>query len=318
VFVTTSKPGMGYGGWLYALNQTNGSVAWGPVPLSGTYYYFPLAYDQGRLFVNNFDGTVRAFNADTGAPLWTQLTSYFSSEPVATGGRVWVHGGYGLYGLDQRDGRIVAQTGQTDGNGANPGVDKTGVYLSTGCESQYRYSLTGTLVWVDNNGCSGGGGGTAYLTPRLMLGDDGDQVLRKDTGALVGSFAGVPAFTLERVFFAFQDAVSAQDPHGVPLWTTQLTGTVTAGPLATSSAVFVGTADARIIALNPITGDIIGGARLPGPTVRAVTLLGRASGGGVEPAAHGLGPTAAASTLLDARDSVPNSDDSGSLVRILK
>jgi len=61
IFVTTSAPGGSYGGSLYALDAQTGKTLWGPVALSGTYFYFPLAYGGGRVFVNDFDGTLRAF-----------------------------------------------------------------------------------------------------------------------------------------------------------------------------------------------------------------------------------------------------------------
>ena len=61
VFVTTSNPGGSYGGSLYALDAQTGKTLWGPIALSGTYFYFPLAFGGGRVFVNNFDGTVTRF-----------------------------------------------------------------------------------------------------------------------------------------------------------------------------------------------------------------------------------------------------------------
>jgi PQQ-like domain len=92
VFVTTSVPGGSYGGSLYALDAQTGTILWGPVALSGTYFYFPLAYGGGRVFVNDFDGTLRAFNAATGVQEWSTTTSYFSGEPVVSQGEVWVQG----------------------------------------------------------------------------------------------------------------------------------------------------------------------------------------------------------------------------------
>src|SRR5204862_5874260 len=37
IFVTTSNPGGGYGALVYALDASTGAIAWGPVPLGGTY-----------------------------------------------------------------------------------------------------------------------------------------------------------------------------------------------------------------------------------------------------------------------------------------
>ena len=89
VFVTSTRPGV-YGGWLYALSEKTGKTLWGPIPLSGIYSWFPLAYDNSRVFVNDFDGTVRAFDATTGRLLWSKVTDYFSGQPTAIGGRIYL------------------------------------------------------------------------------------------------------------------------------------------------------------------------------------------------------------------------------------
>jgi outer membrane protein assembly factor BamB len=266
VFVTTSTPGGAYGGSLYALSAQTGKVLWGPVPLSGTYYSFPLAYDAGRVFVNNFDGTVSAFDAATGAQDWATLTDYFSSEPVASNGMVWVHGSGSVYGLDETTGAISVHSGYLDGDSSVPAVDSSGIYLSTGCQSQYKLSLTGTTVWADNNGCSGGGGGPVALHAGLMYGGDGDQVLDQTTGQLLRTFSGVPAFSGTTGFFANGSAVTALDvsQQDTPLWTASLPASVVAGPVATGSVVWVGTSASTLVALNPNNGTILKTIALPG------------------------------------------------------
>jgi outer membrane protein assembly factor BamB len=265
VYMTTSNAGGTYGGWLYALDAADGTVAWGPVPLSGTYYYFPLAYDAGRVFVNDFDGTVRAFDGSTGAQLWVRETSYFSGEPVARNGVVWLQGAGVAFGLSQTSGQIVAQSSYLDGDGAAPAADSSGVYLSTGCESQYRLAFDGSIVWVVNNGCSGGGGSSTALWKRFMYGSDGDMVLRKDNGAEVSTFAGTPAFSGLVGYFGFDDSIYAEDVKThAPLWTTPLNGTFLAGPVATSTAVYVATSKPSVVVLDPVTGGVLSSVRLPG------------------------------------------------------
>ena len=65
VFVSVRHRGS-YGTDLYALDQTTGNVAWGPVDLGGTYSVGHLTYDGGRLFALNFDAVLRAFDPLTG------------------------------------------------------------------------------------------------------------------------------------------------------------------------------------------------------------------------------------------------------------
>ena len=161
VFVTTSTPGGSYGGDLYALNAKTGTIEWGPIALSGTYFYFPLTYDNGQVFVNDFDGTLRAFNASTGALNWSAATTYFSSGPVAFNGMVWVNGSGSLYGVSEKTGTVKEQSGYLNGGGSTPAVNGSGVYLSTtpGCQSQYKLSFSAAVIWNTNgvSGCSGGG-----------------------------------------------------------------------------------------------------------------------------------------------------------------
>jgi outer membrane protein assembly factor BamB len=264
VFVTTSNAGGSYGGWLYALDAADGTVAWGPVPLSGTYYYFTLAYDAGRVFVNDFDGTVRAYDAGTGAQLWARATAYFNGEPVASHGMVWVHGSASVFGLSAATGEILVTSPYLDGSGSAPAVDGGGVYVSTGCESQYRLRLDGTIAWVVNNGCSGGGGSSAASWRKKMYGSDGFAVLRKDTGEQVGSFAGVPAFAGRTGFFAVENSVYAEDVRsGIPLWTTFLTYTVLAGPVVTPDGVYVATSRPAVEVLDPRSGALLSTIALP-------------------------------------------------------
>jgi hypothetical protein len=220
VFVTTTDPA-GSGGWLYALSRITGKTLWGPVPLASVYHWFPLGYDNGRVFVNNFEGNLRAFDATTGRMLWMQQTGAFGGQPVATAGRVYVHGGYSVSALRETTGSRVWATKYLDGDGSTVGVDGTGVYVSTGCQSRFRLSLsTGAALWRGNPGCSGGGGGTAALWAGRMYASDGYFVLDMATGHTLGGFAGTPAFNGSRGYFAIGTAVFAEDVSTqTPKWT---------------------------------------------------------------------------------------------------
>jgi outer membrane protein assembly factor BamB len=266
IFVTTSAPGGSYGGSLYALDAQTGKTLWGPVALSGTYFYFPLAYGGGRVFVNDFDGTLRAFNAATGAQEWSTTTSYFSGEPVVSQGEVWVQGSGSVYGLSAKTGAIEVQTGYLDGDGAAPAVDKSGVYVSTGCQTQVKLSLSGETLWEDSNSCSGGGGASTALWRGLMYGGEGDKILDQSTGAVEGSFSGVPAFSGMTGFFASGSTVSALNvaKGNALVWSATLPAAVAAGPVVTSSAVWVGTSASTLVELSPASGAVLSTITLPG------------------------------------------------------
>ena len=105
--MTVASSGGSSGTTLYALSQATGATVWSQ-PISGTYHLSNAAYDSGQVFVVNFDGLLRAFDADTGTLNWSvQLAGgqyAFNSPPTASGGNVYVTGsGYGstLYAVSE-------------------------------------------------------------------------------------------------------------------------------------------------------------------------------------------------------------------------
>ncbi|HZU58344.1 MAG TPA: PQQ-binding-like beta-propeller repeat protein [Actinocrinis sp.] len=263
VFVTTANPGGNSGGQLYALDAATGKVVWGPVALSGTYYFFALAYDGGELFTNNFDGTVTAFDPATGAQLWSTATVYFSGEPVATGGVVYVYGSGHVVALSESTGAVNWQA-SVDGDGGSLAVDGSGVYANGGC-SQTHISLTGAVLWNDNDGCTGGGGGTSYLTSSLFFSDTGDHILKKTTGTAVGTFTGTPAFSHGNAFFADGTQLSSEALSNFALrFTTTLPSQIVAGPVIAGNVVYLGSADNKLYGVSTSTGKIVVTLPLPG------------------------------------------------------
>ena len=71
IFVTVTNPNT-TGTTLYALDETNGASLWGPIDLGGSRHWSNAAYDNGRVFVVNHDGVLRAFDAASGALLWSK------------------------------------------------------------------------------------------------------------------------------------------------------------------------------------------------------------------------------------------------------
>jgi outer membrane protein assembly factor BamB len=255
VFVTSTDPDGSYGGLLYALSVRTGRTLWGPVPLSGTYFYDALAYGDGRVFVNDFDGTVRAFKAATGAQVWARTTDDFSGEPVAAGGKVWLQSGSTVYGLDEKTGRVTAKSHALDGDGAAVAATAKAVYVSTGCTAQYRLGVRGGVKWSDHHNCTGGGGGTAYVDDGRFYGSDGYLVMNTTHGKVVSTFAGVPAFDRSRAYFAAGTNFHAQRlSDQAPVWTTHLKTTITDGPIVTSKAVYIVTSAGKLVVINPATG----------------------------------------------------------------
>jgi len=259
VFVTTSSSTGEYGGWLYALDAATGENAWGPVPLTGTYYWSSLAYDAGTVFVNNFDGAITAFDAVTGAQRWAQRTEYFAGELVARNGIVYQHGAHAVHALSALTGEIVWTSYSLDGTGSSISVDDEGVYVAAGC-SWYRLSLTtGKVVWSANRGCGGGGGGVTYPTAtRVFMKHSSNTayVFDKATGEIVGTYGGLPAFYGSTVYLANDKMIVAEDIVTLaPKFTAQLPAVVTTSPVVAGGIVYVG-AGTNVYAVDGTSGQI--------------------------------------------------------------
>jgi outer membrane protein assembly factor BamB len=265
VFVATAVPGGSYGGWLYALNASSGKVAWGPVPLGATYYWFALAYGDGNVYVNNFDGTVTAYNASTGRQVWAQATYYFSGEPVAYNGVVYVQGAGSAFALSELTGKVLWESSYLDGDGSSVSANASGVYVAAGC-SWFRLSLTtGAVIWSGNSGCTGGGGGTTYLSNGRDFETVGGFVVSQATGKTLGTFSGVPAFSGTNGYFASGSSIFCENVTTLtPVFTAPVPSTVVTSPVIAGQTLYVGTENSEVYGLSTTTGKVVWHGALPG------------------------------------------------------
>ncbi|MHB8489611.1 MAG: S8 family serine peptidase [Candidatus Dormibacteria bacterium] len=138
---------------LYALNESDGSVAWqvslANPGLSG------LGYDNGRIFTtltpNNGpqDSAVSAYDATTGALDWT-LTPFQVDDPaapVAMNGIVYVNeisgGGPGhTFGFNELSGAVVQSNSLFTGDITSPAVNGSGVYVTGDDLAAYDYAAS--------------------------------------------------------------------------------------------------------------------------------------------------------------------------------
>ncbi|HWH11519.1 MAG TPA: PQQ-binding-like beta-propeller repeat protein [Solirubrobacteraceae bacterium] len=137
---------------LFAFDAGTGAVLWSRQQTSGE-----LAFDSGRVFAAGYDpgdiGTLEAFAADSGAPLWsTALPRTNIVQIVADGGTV-----FAVLDDDATEtDRVVALdegTGRTFwsepvGADFEIAVDRTAVYEASGCTA-YAYSRSfGSRLWA--------------------------------------------------------------------------------------------------------------------------------------------------------------------------
>lgn len=272
IFVLTAGSAAGggsYGTQLFALNAQTGAIAWGPVAIPGTYFWSGHAYDNGKLFVVNYDGRLRAFDAATGAPGWSvQLPGQyaFSSAPTAVDGVVYLGGagsGGTVYAVEQSNGNVLWTTSVAGGSQSSPAVSSDGVFVSYPCQVYKLDPLSGAALWHYSGPCSGGGGRTtAYSDGRLYARDPSDPVARifdAATGVTVGTFSAttIPALAPQTGYFMQSGTLRAIDRATQQTrWSFTGDGQLTSAPIVVDQVVFVGSATGAVYALDAATGAL--------------------------------------------------------------
>lgn len=298
VYVTVADTAS-YGSRLFALDAATGATVWGPVELGGPYYWSGLAYDGGRVFTVNAAGTMQAFGAATGTPLWArQLPGQysFSSAPTATGGVVYTGGagsGGTVYAVDGATGTVRWTAPVANGDNSSPAVSPSGVYVSYACGRAYDLSpATGAAIWTRTTSCSGGGGKTPVLANgRLYVRDFSfPATLDAATGGLLASFASsgpAPAVDATTVYDVAGGRLTASNAAtGATRWVFG-DGTLTSAPLVAGSTVFAASSTGTLFALAAGTGAMTWsgavGAGVLAPDEQNVSqpLTGLATSGGL-------------------------------------
>jgi outer membrane protein assembly factor BamB len=298
VFVTVAHT-TSYGSDLYAFDARTGAVDWGPINLGGTYFLSGLTYEKGRVFAVNYDGVMRAFNAATGAQTWSvQLPGQwaFTSAPTAEGGTVYTSGAGGggtLYAVDEATGAVKWTVAVANGDHSSPTVNATSVFVSYACETTYRFSLTGSLVWNHTTGCSGGGGRTAVLHGgELWVRDDAGMtpvVLSAKTGQAIRTFTSqtAPAFADGSALLMQTDGLTAIDAStGRTRWAQSGDGQLASAPVISGAVAYVGSGSGTVYGYNIRTGARVWAADAGAPVLtpdehNAWMLQGLAIGDGV-------------------------------------
>lgn len=271
VFVTVSLPG-GSSSQLVALDPLTGSIAWGPIVLSGQ---ANAAYDAGTVFVLSSvignAGLMQAYDAATGALKWSTLLAgqyIFSAPPTAAHGHVYAAGagsGGTLYAIDQTNGVMAWTRPVANGDSSIPAISSDGVYLTYPCNTYAFRPATGEQTWLDQTGCSGGGGATPVVANGVLYAPNGfgsynGSTFNAATGALLGAYAAdnPPAIGTQTGFFLQSGTLRGVSlASNTALWSFAGDGTLATSPIAVNQVVFVGSSSGRLYGLDAASGQQI-------------------------------------------------------------
>ena len=273
VFVTTAGIGTGYGTQLYALDEQTGNIVWGPIDITGTYLWSGLAYDHGKIFVVNYDGLLKSFDAATGSPGWsTQFPGQhaFSSPPTAVNGIVYVGGagsGGTLYAVSESSGGILWTASVANGDNSSPAVSSDGVFVTYPCVAYKFDPLSGASLWHYSGGCSGGGGRTPVYANGLLYMRDWSSLLGlifdATTGVQAGNFndpywTPIPAFSTQTEFFLNAGTLQGIDlTNRNVIWSFVGDGKLVSAPIIIDQVVIIGSSTGTVYAVDAATGSQI-------------------------------------------------------------
>ncbi len=155
----------------------------------------PVVAD-GVLYVADFDVGFRALNADTGAPLWSQINQGFYYAAAVANGVVYFgsNDGY-LYALKATSGALLWKRG----DGSNSPIVANGVvYEVESCNVDALNADTGTLRWSYQTACHFGIGDAPTVANGVVyVGVDDGYLYALDagTGALLWKFLGTQYYS---------------------------------------------------------------------------------------------------------------------------
>ncbi len=276
VFVTTSNPGTGgniYGTSLYALDEQTGGIVWGPIAISGTYFWSTGTYDHGKIFVINFDGLLRSFDAATGTAGWSTALpgAYgFSAPPTAVNGIVYALSSGALYAVDESSGNVLWKTYVTAES--SPTLSSDGVFVTSGGCQVYKVDpITAAILWRYVGSCSAGGqrtpafgNGKLYVREPVVAPPNTQprgEIFDATSGTLVGSFSAtpIPAIGANTAFFLTGSTLQAIDLASNQLiWSFSGDGQLVSAPIIINNQVaIVGSGYGKVYLLNAVNGAVL-------------------------------------------------------------
>lgn len=249
-----------------ALDQVTGNTVWGPILMSGV---ATAAYDNGSVFVlSGAVGAVavlQALDANTGAVEWSaDLTGryVFTGLPTAADGAVYAQSEGTVNAVNETNGAILWTQNAAGGVESTPAVTADGVYTGYLCQATDLRPATGEVVWSNNYGCNGGGGGMPAVANGLDYADNlavgfGGDILNAETGANQGAISAdtPPAFTATMGYLLQSGTLRGVAlPSNTVQWSFAGDGQLSGAPIAVNQYVFIGSSSGNLYALDGNTG----------------------------------------------------------------
>lgn len=250
---------------LLALNGSTGATVWGPIALSGSgmiAYDSGIIFVTGGTYLASI---LTAIDAATGNPRWstTIADAIQGAPPVAANGLVYTMGDGTVQAFDEQTGAPVWQGGLTGTNGT-VAVTVDGVYAAQPCMAARWQPATGAVIWSANTGCDGGGGATPVVGGGKLFAPIGvasynGNIYDPESGILLGAFSysTLPAVTSSNAY-----TLSASTLQGVALsnnqvlWSFAGDGGLVYSPVVVNSYVFVGSSSGKLYALDAASGAV--------------------------------------------------------------
>jgi outer membrane protein assembly factor BamB len=291
IFVTSGNGG-GSTIWLYALNAATGQTEWSAV-VGSTPNYVTLAYDGRDIFAFTPGGSLTAYRASTGHELWADQLSdnaAWDAPPTAYDGVVYVGtSGVGgiVYAVSEADGRIRWAQPVMNGDQSSPAVDDSGVYVSYDGQQDYRFRLSGKLVWHYAPSGEGGGGSTPALHEGSVYarGDptfDSSVILSATSGTVTGTFASgyTPAFAGRSMYTVNSGDLVASAASGSPTRWTFAGQNIDTAPAVNNGVVYALSTSGTVFGVSVTSGAKVWTGSV-GQATNGPDLSGIAIGGGL-------------------------------------
>ncbi|HTT99048.1 MAG TPA: PQQ-binding-like beta-propeller repeat protein [Rhizomicrobium sp.] len=259
--------------WLFALDQKNGHILWRAQIFDPFCLWSNAAYDDGTVYVVNFEQQVTAFDAKTGAVNWNitlQGQSQVTSPPIASGGKVYLAAagsGGTVYELDGKTGKTLWTQNVDGGDFSAPALGDNGLYVAYDCNAYGLNPTTGKLRWHYYAGCGGGAGETPAYSAQFVYARSAassNMILRAKNGAVKGVFAAtrIPAFYNDQNGNPMEAVVSGEVLYGIHAdsgivaWSFGGDGALDSAPIVVNGQVIEGSSQGNLYVLDGATGNV--------------------------------------------------------------